>query len=59
MFVNVSSRFSADWTASSSMPDLRLIAVARSPICFAVTFAAPPVDFRTVSVCLPTASESV
>jgi hypothetical protein len=33
MFVNVSSMFSPDWIASSSMPTLLLIEVARFPIC--------------------------
>jgi hypothetical protein len=33
--VNVSSRFSPDWIASSSTPVFLLIAVARSPTCLA------------------------
>jgi hypothetical protein len=57
-FVNVSSRFSPDWIASSSTPVLLLIAVARSPTCLAVTFAAPPVDLMTCVVSRPIFADS-
>jgi hypothetical protein len=46
-FVNVSSMFSPDWIASSSMPTLREIAFARLPTWIAETFAAPPVVLMT------------
>jgi hypothetical protein len=49
-FVNVSSRFSPDWIASSSTPLLRLMTVASVAIWSAVTPATPPVDFRTAFV---------
>jgi hypothetical protein len=58
MFRNVNSMFSPDWTTSSSMPVLRLRAVARFEISLAVTFAAPPVDFRTACVCRATLFDS-
>jgi hypothetical protein len=48
--LNVSSRFDPDWIASSSIPAFFEIAVARSPTCFADTFAAPPVDLMTAFV---------
>jgi hypothetical protein len=57
-FVNVSSRFSADWIASSSCPVLLDRAVARSPTCSAVTPAAAPVCLITFAVSLPIFSDS-
>ena len=57
-FVNVSSRFSADWIASSSIPDLSDSFCARFSISAAVTFAASPVDFSTARVCLVAFSAS-
>ncbi len=49
--VNVSSMFSDAFTASSSMPVWFRMLCERSSICFAVTFATPPVDFNAAEVC--------
>jgi hypothetical protein len=51
--VNVRSRFSPDWIASSSTPVFLAMAPARSPTCLADTCAAPPVDLMTCDVRAP------
>jgi hypothetical protein len=59
MFVNVNRRFSPDWIASSSIPVFFIIALARSVTCFAVTWAAAPVDLMTLFVCAVTFTDCV
>jgi hypothetical protein len=51
ILVNVSSMFSPDAIASSSMPAYLEIEFARSSTCLALTFAADPVDAITAAVC--------
>src|SRR4030095_659530 len=48
--VNVANMFSADKISSSSRPVTLEMRVAISSICFAVIFAAPPVDLMTALV---------
>jgi hypothetical protein len=57
-FVNVSSRFSPDWIASSSTPVLFEIDVASAPTCLAVTPATPPVVCNTLVVRAATFADS-